>query len=190
MREIDFSRWELRKFAIKMKGSEAFKGADCVGKIEDEYEIKRIVKKCRGVDKKVRHKPISGTLKLTMHIPYDIYCAMFDMERDDLVEGVQGYGVNNIHRDFAAVGELYNEDDEMMLVAYPNCASAVGPNTVVENGVEEIAEVELEISLMPDDNGYFRYESLEDDLTEGNASIASQWMTAFTPELVAKTPSV
>lgn len=190
MREIDFSRWELRKLAIKMKGTEAYKSADCVGKLEDEYEIKRIVKKCRGVEKKVKHKPVSGTLKLTMHIPYDIYCDMFDMVRDDLIEGVQGYGMNNIHKDFSAVGEMYNEDDEMMLVAYPVCASAVGPNTVVENGAEEIAEVELEISLMPDDNGYFRYESLPDDLETGNATIANQWMTAFTPELVAKTPTV
>lgn len=188
MREVDFSKWEVRKLAIKMKGADAYKSADCVGKLEDEYELKRVVKKCRGVEKKVKLKPIKGTLNLSLHIPYDLYVGMFDMERDDLIDGVQGYGMDNIHQEFSAVAEMYNEDDEMMLVAYPNCTSASGPNTVVENGAEEIAEAELEIDLMPDENGYFRYEALPEDIT-GNSSIASQWMTAFTPELVAKSPS-
>lgn len=189
MREIDFTKWEIRKFAIKMKKAAAFKSADCVGKLEDEYELKRVVKKCRGVETKVKLKPIKGKVNIALHIPYDIYVEMFDMERDDLMEGVQGYGMNNIHQDFCAVAEMYNEDDEMMLVAYPNCVSATGPNSSVENGAEEIAEVELEVDLMPDENGYFRYESLPDDLPEGNSTIATQWMTAFTPDLVAKTPS-
>ena len=189
MREIDFSKWEVRKLAIKMKDAAAYKSADCVGKLEDEYELKRVVKKCRGVEKKVKHKPVKGTLTLSLHIPYDIYVDMFDMERDDLIEGVQGYGMDNIHQDFSVVAEMYNEDDEMMLVAYPNCVSATGPDTSVENGAEEIAEVELEISLMPDENGYFRYESMPDDLGTGNTTIASTWMTNFTPELVAKSPS-
>lgn len=189
MRTIDYTKWEVRKFGVKMKNGTAFKSADCVGTLSDEYEIKRVVKRCRGVETKVKHKPIAGTLNVALHIPYDIYCDMFSMVRDDLIEGVQGYGMNNIHTDFCAVAEMYNEDDEMMLVAYPNCVGATGPNTNVENGADEIAEVELEISLMPDENGYFRYEALPDDLASGNAAIATQWMTAFTPELVAKKPS-
>lgn len=186
MRELDFSKWELRRFAIKTAKMEAYKAADCVGTLEEEFETKRVEKKCRGVVTKVKIKPIGGTLNLNMHIPYDIYSDMFDMVRDNLVEGVQGYGVDNIHQDFSCVGELYNEDNEMMLVAYPKCVSATGPNTSVENGAEEIPEYELEISLMPDENGYLRYEALSDDLTEASASIAEQWMTNFTPDLVAK----
>ena len=185
MRELDFSKWELRKFAMKTANMDTYKSADCVGALEEEFETKRVEKKCRGVVTKVKIKPIGGTLNLTMHIPYDIYCDMFDMVRDDLIEGVQGYGTDNIHQDFSCVGELYNEDNEMMLVAYPKCVSATGPNTNVENGAEEIPEVELEISLMPDENGYLRYEALPDEIS-GNTAIASQWMTAFTPDLVAK----
>ena len=187
MREIDFSKWELRKFAIKMKNAEAYKHADCVGTLEEEFEMKTVTKSCRGVVVKKRIKPIGGTLNMSLRVPYDVYCDMFDMNnRADLVEGVQGYGINNVHQEFSAVGELYNEDDEMLLVAYPNCVNAAGPNTNVENGAEEIAEVELEISIMPDENGYLRYEALPTDLTSGNASIATQWMTNFTPELVEK----
>lgn len=190
MREIDFSKWELRKFAIKMKDAEAFKHADCVGTLEEEFEMKAVTKSCRGVVVKTRIKPIGGTLNMSMRVPYDVYCDMFDMNgRADLVEGVQGYGINNVHKEFCAVGELYNEDEEMLLVAYPNCVNAAGPNTNVENGAEEIAEVELEISIMPDENGYLRYEALPTDLTSTNATIATKWMTEFTPDLVGKTPS-
>ena len=186
MREIDFSKWELRKLAIKLKGAEAFKRADCVGTVEEEFELKTVTKSCRGVVKKSKTKPIGGTLNISMHIPYDLYCGMFDMVRDDLVAGVQGYGTNNVHQEFCAVGEFYNEENEMMLVAWPNCSNSAGPNTNVENGAEEIAEAELEIAIMPDDNDYLRYECLPDDLAEEDASIAEQWMTDFTPELVAK----
>ena len=187
MRTIDFSKWEVRKLSIKTKNATGFKVANCVGTLEDEYEIKRVVKKCRGVEKKVKQKPIAGTLNLSLHIPYDVYCEMFDMLRDDLKAGVQGYGMNNIHQEFCIVCEMYNEDDEMMLVAYPNCVSATGPITVIENGGEEIAETELEIALMPDENEYFRYECIPDELEDTNSTIATQWMTAFAPELVAKT---
>lgn len=187
MRAIDFSKWELRKLAIKLKGATEYKHADCVGTLEEEFEMKTVTKSCRGVVKKSKTKPIGGTLNLSLHIPYDLYCGMFDMERDDLIEGVQGYGINNVHQEFSAVGELYNEDDEMMLVAYPNCVNAAGPNTNVENGSEEVAEVELEITLTPDENGYLRYEALPDELTD--QTVKTKWMTEFAPELVAKSPS-
>lgn len=188
MRSTDFSRWELRKFSIKVAGDDTtFKSADCVGSIEEEFETKRVEKKCRGVVTKVKIKPISGTLNVNMHIPYDVYCEMYDMVRTDLKTGVQGYGVDNIHKEFCAVGELYNEDDEKMFVAYPKCVIASGANVSVENGAEEIPEVELEVSLMPDENGYLRYEALATELTSDSATIATKWMTEFAPTLVAAT---
>lgn len=190
MRSIDFSKWELRKLAIKMKGATEFKHADCVGSMEEEFELKTVTKSCRGVVKKSKTKPIGGTVTLSLHIPYDIYCAMFDMVREDLKEGVQGYGTNNVHQEFCAVAEMYNEENELMLVAYPNCVNASGPKTSIENGAEEIAEVELEITIMPDEHDYLRYECLPEDLPEGNESIASTWMTAFTPELVSAAKTV
>lgn len=187
MREIDFSKWEIRKFAVKMKDAAAFKHADCVGTMEEEFEMKVTTKSCRGVVKKRTIRATGGTVNMTLHIPYDVYCDMFDMTaRADLATGVQGYGINNVHKEFTAVGELYNEDDEMLLVAYPNCVNAAGPNTNIENGAEEVAEVELEISIMPDENGYLRYEALPEDLTDTSAAIATKWMTDFTPELVSK----
>ena len=190
MREIDFSKYELRKFAIKFANAEAFRAADCVGTLEEEFEPRIISKMCRGIVMKQTVKGSTGVVTISMHVPYDIYCNMFDMgERDDLVKGVQGYGINNMHKEFSAVGELYNEDNELLLVAYPRCINATGPNTNIENGAEEVAEVEMEITIMPDENGYLRYECMPDDLEEANAEVATKWMTAFTPELVSATPT-
>jgi hypothetical protein len=56
-----------------------------------------------------------------------------------------------------------------------------GPHRPVENGQEEVPELELTISLLPDDHGYCMYEALA---TELDATVAGQWLTAFTPELV------
>lgn len=193
MRTTEYSKYEVRKMGIKISGAaeSAYKSADCVGSMEEELDVVVVSKKCRGVEVKKRPRGAgTGTLTVSLHMPYDIYCEMFDMTRDDLIKGVQGYGNLNFHKEFAVTMDVYNEDDEELLLAYPRCICAVGPNTTIENGAEEVAEIEMEIAVMPDENGYCRYECMPDDLEEGKASVATSWMTAFTPSLVAASPSV
>lgn len=183
-RTTEFSKYEVRGLGVKVAGDEAYTRADCVGQMEEELDVIVVSKKCRGVETVVRPRGAgTGTNNYTGHFPYALYVKIFDMIREDLKKGVQGYGRNNLHKEFAMVADVFNEDDEEMLLAYPRCIIAVGPNTTVENGAEEVAEIELEIKLMPDENGYCRYEALVDELED--TSIATTWMTAFTPELVA-----
>lgn len=187
-RITEFSKYEARELAVKVAGDEAYTRADCVGQMEEELDVIVVSKKCRGVETVVRPRGAgTGTTNYTGHFPYALYVKIFDMIREDLKKGVQGYGRNNFHKEFAMVARVFNEDDEEMLLAYPRCIIAVGPNTSIENGAEEVAEIELEIKLMPDENGYCRYETLVDELED--ESIANTWMTAFTPELVASTAS-
>lgn len=188
MRTTVYSKYEVRKMGIKMANQQAFKNADCIGSMEEELEVIVLTKKCRGTVQTTRPRGAgTGTLTWSLHMPYDMYCDLFDMVRDDLVKGVQGYGRNNFHKEFAVTMEVYNEDNEQLLLAYPRCIMAVGPNTNVENGAEEVAEIEVEVSVMPDENGYCRYECMPEDIEEANAEIAENWMSAFTPELVAVT---
>lgn len=186
-----FSKFELRKMGVKISGSEAYKSADCVGTFEEELDVKIVSKMCRGVQVKTRPRGAgTGTVTVSAHVPYDIYCEMFDMgERDDLVEGVQGYGSNNFHKEFSIVADVYDEDDNELLLAYPRCIIQTGPNTNIENGAEEVAEIEVEISLMPDDSGYCRYECVVSDLHEGSTIKPDTWMSNFTPDMVKKTPT-
>ena len=47
---------------------------------------------------------------------------------------------------------------------------------------EEVAEVEFEIAVCPDDYGFGKYEAIEEMLEDDN--IKSKWMTSFSHDLV------
>ena len=188
--ETVFSPYEVRQVGVKPSKGEETIIAECIGSMEDEMEVKVVTKNCRGVPQKVRPRGTgSGTVTLSLHMPIKMYKAMFALERDDLATGVMGYGRKNLHETFCMMADVFDEDDNEKLVAYPNCIMQTGPNSVVENGEDEVAEVEVEISVMPDDNGYGKYESFVSELTE-EEDIKKKWMSEFTPELVKKAPVI
>lgn len=181
------SEYELREMAIKIAGEDTYKHCDCVGSSEEELDVIQITKKCRGVTTKTRVKGAgTGTKSVSAHVPYDMYNKFYDMaNRADLVEGVSGYGTGNVHKEFAMTERVFDEDGVEKLKAYPRCIMLSGPSRSIENGAEEVAELELEINLMPDEYGYCMYETIVSTLPEGS-EIATQWMTAFEPDLVKK----
>ena len=78
-----FSEYELREMAVKFKDATEYVAANCVGSCEEELESKTVTKKCRGVVAKTRTKGTgNGTLKLSAHIPYEIYVQAYGMELD------------------------------------------------------------------------------------------------------------
>ena len=176
------SEFEVDKLGIKFDGGDAYSTMECVGSLEEEMTVKTVTKKCRGVIKKKRSKGTGeGTLKLSAHVPYAIFTEAFGMELDSLKDGVYAYGQNSIHKVFSLVGHVIDEDNNAKLKAYPNCTITTGVVRKIENGAEEVAEMELEIGVMPDDYGNGLYEALEEEV---DATIANTWMTAFTPALV------
>ena len=178
-----FSEYELKKMGIKTTGSDAYKSADCVGSCEEELDTRIISKKCRGITvKKVVRGAGTGKLKLSMHMPYDIYTDVYGMDIDTLIEGVKGYGTNSIHKEFAVTQDVFDEDGVEKFKAYPKCIIETGVARKIENGGEEVAEIELEVSLMPDEYGQCMYEALAADLKD--TTLKTTWMTAFTPALV------
>ena len=181
-----FSEYELRKMGIKFKTSEAYLSADCVGSCEEELESKVITKKCRGNVVKTTVKGTgSGTLNISMHMPYEIYTQAYGMNLDTLIEGVKAYGQNSRHEAFAIVQDVFDEDGVEKFKAYPNCIIQTGVARKIENGAEEVAEIEMEVSIMPDEYGNGVYEALESELTDETAK--TTWMTAFTPDMVQVT---
>lgn len=181
-----FSEYELRKMGIKFKTSEAYLSADCVGSCEEELESKVITKKCRGnVVKTTVRGTGSGTLNISMHMPYEIYTQAYGMNLDTLIEGVKAYGQNSRHEAFAIVQDVFDEDGIEKFKAYPNCIIQTGVSRKIENGAEEVAEIEMEVSIMPDEYGNGVYEALASELTDETAK--TTWMTAFTPDMVQVT---
>lgn len=176
------SEFEVDKLGIKFEGEETYVTMECIGSLEEEMTVKTVTKKCRGVVKKKRSRGTGeGTLKLSAHVPYDIFTKAFGMNLDSLKDGVFAYGQNSIHKVFAMTGHVIDEDNNAKLKAYPNCTITTGVVRKIENGAEEVAEMELEIGVMPDDHGNGLYEAPAEGLDE---TIANQWMTAFNPEMV------
>ena len=183
-----FSEFEVQEQHIKVAGQESFMDMNCVGSSEEELEVKVITKNCRGVVAKKKIKGTgAGTLTESLHVPYDIYNMIYDMnQEDELLEGVVGYGQKSKHPEFALTQKVLDEDDVVKLKAYPRCIIESGPHRPVENGAEEVPELELTISLMPDEYGYCMYEALYDSVDE---TVAQTWLTEFTPALVRPSAS-
>lgn len=178
-----FSEYELRKMSIKFKGGTSYQSADCVGSCEEELETKVITKSCRGNVAKTTVKGTgNGTLNISMHMPYEIYTQAYGMNLDTLIEGVKAYGQNSRHEAFSIVQDVFDEDGNEKFKAYPNCIIQTGVVRKIENGAEEVAEIEMEVSVMPDEYGNGVYEALASELSD--ETVKTKWMTEFTPEMV------
>lgn len=181
-----FSEYELREMGVKFKSADAYVAANCVGSCEEELDVKVITKMCRGVVfKKTVKGAGTGKLSLSMHLPWEVFTQAYGMELDTLIEGVKAYGEFSRHEGFAITQHVFDEDGEEKFKAYPNCIIETGVSRKIENGAEEVAEVELEVSLQPDEYGNCVYEALATELKD--ETVKTTWMTAFTPEMVQKT---
>ena len=180
-----FSEFEVKKMGFKFKSAEAYNTVECIGSSEEEMNTKIITKSCRGVvKKKVVKGDGTGKLNVSLHMPYDIYVQAYGMELDSLIDGVKAYGQNSRHEEFSVVQDVFDEDGNEKLKAYPSCIIESGVVRKVENGAEEVAEIELEISVQPDDFGNGMYEALASELTD--ETVKNTWLTAFEPSLVQK----
>lgn len=178
-----FSDFEVDQIGIKFEDKDSYETIECIGSCEEELESKVITKSCRGVVvKKIVKGTGNGTLKITAHIPWAIFTEFYGMSLKTLLEGVKAYGRNSKHKPFSLTAHVTDEDGLEKYKAYPNCVIESGVTRKIENGAEEVAELEIEASVLPDTYGNGLYEALAEELTDTTAK--STWMTAFTPELV------
>lgn len=178
-----FSEAEVRKIGIKIREAAKADINECVGTWEEELEVKTVVKKCRGVVSKSRTKGTgNGTIKASMHMAQDLFAEMYGMKQEGLKDGVIAYGTKSLHPVFCVTALVLDEDDNEKLKAYPNCTIQTALTRKVENGAEEIAEIELELAITPDEEGNGMYEAVVTDLTDED--LKTKWLELFTPELV------
>lgn len=183
--EKSYSEYEIKETSIKLHGSSTIATkAGCVGSLEEELDAKVVSKKCEGVVVKKRvHGTGTGKLKLSLHMRYDVFTSVFGMLFAENKKGVYSYGKNSIHPSFCLTGKVYDEDGEEKLKAYPNCIIETGMARKIENGAEEVAEMEIEISVMPDETtGQGMYEAIISEVTDD--TVKEKWLTDFTPDLV------
>ena len=185
MPQIDnFCEFEVKESSIKIKGEESFTLLGCVGSLEESFNTKTIMKKCEGKIREQRTVPDgSGTLKLSLHMKWSAYTKVFNLARTELKEGVYAYGSKQ-HQVFIYVCKALDMDDNVKYKAYPNCTVSTGIARKVENGGEEVAEIELEIALAADEYNECMYESPEEELTDD--TVKEKWMTEWTRELITE----
>lgn len=176
------SDFELDQFGISFDNGTTYQNANCVGSLEEEMGVKTVTKSCRGVVTKKRARGTGeGTLKLSMHMPWEIYKEAYGMDFDGLIEGVAAYGRNSVHKSFSCVAHVVDEDNNEKLKAYPNCIITTGVVRKIENGAEEVAEMELEIGVMPDEHGNGLYEAIVEQLP--SSVTVQSWMSGFKPDM-------
>lgn len=178
----EFSEFELEQMNIRIDGETQYEESGAVGSVEETMDVKSVIKKYKGVEAKNRTKGTgTGTLKYSMHMNYEKYKKLFGMEDEALVKGVAAYGQPSTHKKFGITELVLDEDGVKKFKAYPNCMIKSSPSNKIQNATEEVAEIELEVSFMPDQYGYGMYEAIYDELEE---DVKEKWMVEFTPELV------
>lgn len=178
-----YSPYECDQLAIKVAGDEEYTRDDCIGKLSVERETKTVTKSCRGVVKKRKTKPTgNGTITLSLHIKLSLYRAINNMVNEGLQPGVYAFDNTAAMPEFSIAARVKDEDDNVMFKGFPRCKIEEINSLNVENGAEEVAEVEMTVSYMPDDYNKGEYEALETELT-GTVLNANNWMTDFSSEL-------
>ena len=177
-----YSYFECDQLAIKVAGDNEYTRDDCVGSIEVERETKTVTKSCRGVVKKRKTKPTgNGTITLKLHIKLGLHRKLTAMTNEGLQPGVYAWDNTVPMPEASITARVKDEDDNIMFLAYPRTKVEELNTLSIENGAEEVAEVEIKLSYMPDDFNKGEYQALEDELT-GNVLTPENWMTTFSSE--------
>ncbi len=177
-----FSEFEVEEIGLKFGDAENYTVVKCVGTSEEEMESRTVEKFCRGrIAKRMVRGTGSGTVTLSLHIPYDLYIQAYGMELETLATGVHAYGYNSRHKTCAMTQKVADEDGNIKYKAYPNGLVTGAKASSIENGAEEVAEVELEFSFTADEYGNGMYEALESELS---TELKGTWLTAFDPAAV------
>ena len=177
-----YSYFECDQLAMKVAGDEAYTRDDCIGSLNVERETKTVTKSCRGVVKKRKTKPTgNGTIELKLHMKLALYRRINAMTNEGLQPGVYAFDNTQYMPELALTARVKDEDDNIMFLGYPRCKVEEINKLEIENGAEEVAEVEMKLSYMPDDFNKGEYQALEAELT-GDVLNAKNWMTAFSSE--------
>lgn len=157
-----------------------------IGTLEGETEIREFIKRVEGVEANKISKPEKMNLTVSGHIKVGVARDLFGLTDADLKPGVWAYGANSKGKQFVFTADVLDEfQDKKKLIAFSKCVSATGFAITIENGGDELAEMEIEFTAMQDTEGNFYYEAITDELDD--ATIADSWHTQFTPTLVKAT---
>ncbi|MBS5114127.1 MAG: hypothetical protein KHY88_00240 [Erysipelotrichaceae bacterium] len=184
--EKEFSEYQVDEMSIILAGEITAIPFGCVGTSEESLDVKNISKKCKGVVTRSYTKQAgTGELKITAHVPVDVYNKIYGMINKKLKDNITSFGDASMPT-FKIMQKVLDMDDQIKLKAYPNCTMKTGPARKIDATVEEIPELEMTIALASDENKQCMYEALIDQKKPEDLKLVTDWMTSFSYELVKR----
>ena len=159
------------------------KALGCVGALGMEADVRSITKVCEGVVEEEITLINFYTVTITGHMPIGVIRDIFGLSNDGLRPGVYAIGQNTRGKKgvFTFEGQdMYGVQKKFM--AYPKMSVTSGYAFSHENGLDEIAEIEIEFKAMKDSLGKFYYEAYEEELTD--EEVKTGWAKTFDQTLV------
>ncbi len=134
----------------------------CTGSLSGETEVRTVTKICEGNPVKEVSVPLFMSLTFSGHLDVEAYRSLFGLKADDtvLTKFVYGSASKNPMGSFEWTVENLEGTEEKTIV-FPNAVVNTGFTFSYENGLEEIAEVEITIKAMPDATGVIYTEEID-----------------------------
>lgn len=174
-----YSDFEVKDSAIRFEADEKAERLGCVGTMEEAMDVRTITKKCEGIEETVSVTPTgTGELTLSLHMRWDLYVKAMGMDFEELKSGIYAYGQNSRHKEFCLTNTVVDEYGRKKYKAYPRSIISEGKAMKIENGGEEVAQIDLKIKIMPDERGNGTYEALEEKIGE-DKTILNEWIEKF-----------
>ncbi|MBP3951126.1 phage tail protein [Bacillus suaedae] len=160
----------------------------CVGSVEGETTLREIIKRCEGVEVAKKSKPEKMDITVSGHIPVQVVRDLFGLKTDNLKPGIYSYSKDSKGKEFIYTADVIDEFEEVTkLIAFPKAVSSTGFKFAIENGADEVAQLEIAFSCYPDGQGHLYYEALVSELND--PTIAETWHTSFDYALVEAIPT-
>lgn len=158
----------------------------CTGSLAVEPEVREVVKICEGVEAASFTKTTKLTGTLVGHIKVSVLRSVYGLSTTDLKDGVYGYGSKSVGGTGTLTFDVTDITEETVkYIAFPNVSFTGGLTFSLENGADEIAQVEIPFTAHADKNKQFYYEGFADEIVE--EAVKMGWHDKFDEELVKKT---
>lgn len=180
----DFEDYQVLELMIKSKaeGSTAIAFGP-LGTLETESETESIEKKAEGRVIKSKTRVSKLTVNITGHATVPTKRTVWGFDTSKLKDGVYAYGSDVPSTGLIITAKVVDMEGNIKYIAYPNVSNVSGLKFNIEDDQTEIAMNEMEFSANADENDRFYYEAYADEI---DSSIATQWLTNFSTDLVTE----
>lgn len=173
---------DIANVAVKFKDDVIAKSFGCTGTLSGETEMRVVSAKCGGVTLEEKNKPVRMTGTISAFVKVDVYRRIFGIRNEGLKPGVYSYGTKSLGEEFTLTADIVDDfKDVTKVIAFPKANSSVGLTFTIDTSSDEVAQLEISFTELPDEAGEFYYEGFVEEMAP---ELADQWRKNFSYDLV------